>query len=55
MHAIDILTSVNTIIKQKTKISCIYNKHAQNYTKYARNGAFTNGTPKKVFKLLIYT
>ena len=23
----------------------MYNKHAQNYTKYAQNGAFTNGTP----------
>ena len=40
-----ILTSVNTIIKQKNEYSCIYDKHAQNYTKYAQNGAFTNGTP----------
>ena len=23
----------------------VYNKHAQNYTKYAQHGAFTNGTP----------
>ena len=27
------------------KYACIYNKHAQNYTKYAQNGVFTNGTP----------
>ena len=71
MHAHNILTSVNTIIKQKkmnmhaylvkygcifiltfvehrhlkkNKYACIYNKHAQNYTKYVQNGAFTNGT-----------
>ena len=30
-----ILTSVNTVIKQKIKYACLYNKHAQNYTKYA--------------------
>ena len=29
----------------KKRYACIYNKHAQNYTKYAQNGAFTNGTP----------
>ena len=23
----------------------MYNKHAPNYTKYAQNGAFANGTP----------
>ena len=28
----------------KNKYACIYNKHAQNYTKYAQIGAFTNGT-----------
>ena len=27
------------------KYACIYNKHAQNYTRYATNGALTNGTP----------
>ena len=42
-----ILTRVNTIIKQKNKYACIYNKHAQNYTKYTQNGAFTNSTPYK--------
>ena len=26
---------------------CVYNKHAQNYIKYAQNGASTNGTPYK--------
>ena len=26
-------------------ILIIYNKHAQSYTKYAQNGAFTNGAP----------
>ena len=31
--------------KNKKKYACIYNKHAQKYTKYAQNGAFTNGTP----------
>ena len=40
------LTFVNTVIKQKKiKYACIYNKHAQNYTKYAQNGNSTNGTP----------
>ena len=32
------------LTKKKKKYACIYNKHAQNYTKYAQNGAFTNGT-----------
>ena len=37
-----ILTSVNTIIKQKiNNYACIYNK-------YAQNGAFTNDTPYKL-------
>ena len=31
--------------KKNNKYACIYYKHAQNYTKYAQNGAFTNGTP----------
>ena len=26
------------------KHACIYNKHAQNYIKYAQNGASTNST-----------
>ena len=26
----------------------LYNEHAQNYTTYAQNGAFTNGTPQLV-------
>ena len=30
---------------KKNKYAYISNKHAQNYTTYAQNGAFTNGTP----------
>ena len=41
-----ILTFVKHRQKRKTKkYACIYNKNAQNYTKYTQNGAFTNGTP----------
>ena len=29
----------------------VYNKHAQNYTKYAQNSAFTNGTPNRDDKI----
>ena len=45
--------SLNTVIKQKNyKYACINNKHAQNYTKYALNGAFTNGTsPPHTYKM----
>ena len=32
-------------LNKKNKYACIANKHAQNYTKYARNGAFTNEEP----------
>ena len=28
----------------KKKYACIYNKHAQNYTRFGQNCAFTNGT-----------
>ena len=30
---------------KNTNFACIFNKYAQNFTKYAQNGAFTNGTP----------
>ena len=32
-------------LSKKNKYAFVYNNHAQNYTKYAQNGAFTNGTP----------
>ena len=32
-------------LSKKNKYARICNKHAQNYTEYAQNVAFTNGTP----------
>ena len=35
----------------KNKYACIYNKHALNYTKYAQNSVFRNGTPYETKRL----
>ena len=32
-------------LNKKNKHASLCNNHSQNYTKYAQNGAFTNGTP----------
>ena len=46
MHIYFNIRKAPSLNKKINKYACIYSKHAQNYTKYAQNGAFTNGTPK---------
>ena len=45
MHTYFNVCKTPSLNKKIDKYACINNKYAQDYTKYAQNGAFTNGTP----------